>query len=111
IYPRASKYFTGSEATKDGIDTAHAQPAILRASLAGVRWFERLGVRPSAAAGHSMGEISALCWAGALTEASALEFATARGRIMSELGAPGTGMVSVNATLAEVAELIAGTDL
>ena len=111
VYPRASRYFNGSGATTDGIDTAHAQPAILRASLAGVRWLERLGVQPRAAVGHSMGEISALCWAGVSSEASALEFTTARGRIMSELGVRGTGMVSVNAPLTDAAELIAGTDL
>ena len=111
VFPRASKYFTDPGPTEDGADTTHAQPAILRTSLAGLRWLERLGVRPNAAVGHSMGEITALCWAGALTEASALELVTARGRIMSELGAPETGMVSVSARPAVVTDLIAGTDL
>lgn len=111
IFPRASKYFTDPGPAQEGVDTARAQPAILRASLAGLRWLERLGVQAKAAVGHSLGEITALCWAGAFTEDSALEFVTARGRIMSDLGAPGTGMASLSAGPAPVAELIAGTGL
>jgi len=111
IFPRASKYFTDPGPVQEGADTARAQPAILRASLAGLRWLERLGVQAKAAVGHSLGEITALCWAGALAEGSALEFVTARGRIMSDLGAPGTGMASLSAGPAAVAELIAGSGL
>ena len=111
IFPRLGQYFTGPRPVEKDTDTAYAQPAILRASLAGLRWLERLGVRASAAVGHSMGEITALYWAGALTEANALDLVTARGLIMSELGAQETGMVSVSAGSATVAGLIAGTDL
>jgi enediyne polyketide synthase len=111
IFPEARPFVQGIATTGDGTDTAHAQPAVLRASLAGLRWLDRLGVRASAAVGHSLGEITALCWAGALTEASALDLVTRRGLIMSRLGARTTGMASVPASPGTVAELIAGTRL
>ncbi|GAB3974333.1 hypothetical protein GCM10029978_055710 [Actinoallomurus acanthiterrae] len=64
-----------------------------------------------AAAGHSLGEITALHWAGALTEPDTVALVTARGRIMADAGAHGTGMLSVAAPRDVVASLIVGTDL
>src|SRR5439155_25990081 len=76
---------------------------------AGLRWLAGLGVVADAAVGHSLGEITALCWAGALSETEALALATMRGRIMAETARPGTGMVTVIAEPGRVAELIAET--
>ena len=45
--------------------------------------------------GHSLGEISALAWSGALERGAALELATVRGRIMAEHGTPGGTMLRV----------------
>ncbi|MEV5830917.1 SDR family NAD(P)-dependent oxidoreductase [Spirillospora sp. NPDC052242] len=95
----------------DRLDTAVAQPAIVRASLAGLRWLARIGVDADAATGHSLGEITALCWAGALTGEDAVRLAAARGRAMADAGEPGMGMVSLAASPTTVAELIAGTRL
>jgi enediyne polyketide synthase len=93
------------------VDTAVAQPATFRASLAGLHWLRRLGVEASGAVGHSLGEITALCWAGAFTETDALDLVTFRGRVMSELGTSGTGMASIAAPAEVVVRLIDGTDL
>lgn len=77
--------------------TAFAQPAIFVASMA--TWRERAaglsGVR--AMAGHSLGEISALVAAGALTVDHALRLVVLRGRLMAEAAAenPGGGMVAL----------------
>ncbi len=90
-----------------GTDTA--QPAIVHASLTGLSTLRELGVEAAAAVGHSLGEITALCWAGALSEAEALALATARGRIMAETAAPSTGMMTLVAGPDVVADLIAGT--
>ncbi|WP_283134068.1 type I polyketide synthase [Rhizohabitans arisaemae] len=79
------------------LDTAVAQPAILHASLTGLRVLDLLGVTADAGVGHSLGEITGLVWAGALTEEDAGVLVRERGRIMDELGRPGTGMVSVGA--------------
>ncbi|RVX39779.1 enediyne polyketide synthase [Nonomuraea polychroma] len=92
-------------------DTAVAQPSIVRASLAGLKWLAKLGVRAEAAVGHSLGEITALHWAGALSETDLLDLVTRRGRLMSELGTPGSGMVSIAASAASVAEFIDDTSL
>ena len=74
--------------------TAYAQPAIVCASLA---LWEGAG-RPDAAffAGHSLGELSALAAAGALSPADAVRLAVVRGRLMQEAGgrAPG-GMMAL----------------
>jgi enediyne polyketide synthase len=82
-------------ADADGVHTAVAQPAILAHSLAGLRLLDRLGIRAGVALGHSLGEIAALAWAGALDTGSALRLAAARGRAMAETGGEGGSMASV----------------
>jgi enediyne polyketide synthase len=42
-----------------------------------------LGIEARVALGHSLGEISALSWAGALSSGAAIELAALRGRVMS----------------------------
>ncbi|HEV2999319.1 MAG TPA: SDR family NAD(P)-dependent oxidoreductase, partial [Solirubrobacteraceae bacterium] len=79
----------------DTVETAFAQPAIVRASLAALRVLAELGIEAEAAVGHSLGELTALAWAGAVDEEAVLRIATARGRAMSELGEPGGAMASV----------------
>ena len=66
--------------------TQDAQPAIVAASMLGLAWLESLGVRVRTALGHSLGEISALAWSGALTPDAAVELASMRGQLMAELG-------------------------
>jgi enediyne polyketide synthase len=109
VLGEADRYFGG--ATEGTTDTSVVQPAVFQASMAGLRWLERLGVKAAAAVGHSVGEITALCWADSISERDALDLVTTRGRIMAELGAPGTGMLSLAAAPAAVIDLIAGTDL
>jgi len=91
-------------------DTAQAQPAVLRQSLAALAWLRRLGVPAEAAVGHSLGEIAALCWAGAIEPAAALALAEQRGRLMALHGADGTGLTGVRADGAAVAELLVGIE-
>ena len=78
-----------------GDSTRFAQPAIFCASIAG--WMELSGrVRPTALAGHSLGELGALVAAGALDPLSGLELAVRRGELMAvaETGEP-EGMLAV----------------
>jgi len=65
-------------------DTAVAQPAVVTSSLAGAAVLEQCGVVAEVAVGHSLGELTALRWAGALDDASLLELARARGRAMAD---------------------------
>lgn len=68
--------------------TANAQPAILLVSIA---FFEALGVRPAAVAGHSLGEYSALVATGSLDLDDALRIVHQRGRFMQEAVPEGRG--------------------
>ncbi|MFL6262406.1 MAG: SDR family NAD(P)-dependent oxidoreductase [Thermoanaerobaculia bacterium] len=90
----------------DGVHTAVAQPAILAHSLAGLRLLDRLGVRAGVALGHSLGEIAALCWSGALDAGSALRLAAARGQAMAEAGGEDGAMASFGADAATVQALL-----
>ncbi|MBO4205932.1 type I polyketide synthase [Micromonospora echinofusca] len=92
---------------RDGeVATEQAQPAVVRSSLAGVAWLDALGCRPVAATGHSLGEISALVWAGALSAADGLALAAARGRLMAEHGLPGSTMASLATDVGQTRQLI-----
>jgi [acyl-carrier-protein] S-malonyltransferase len=89
--------------------TAFAQPAIFCASLAA--WTRvRDRIDPSAMAGHSLGEITALTAAGAIDELDALKLVVLRGRLMAESGAAnggGTMLAVLKGTPARAAALAA----
>jgi enediyne polyketide synthase len=91
--------------------TATAQPSIFRASLAALRWLDRLGVRAGAAVGHSLGEIAALVWAGCLSTEDADRLVRERGRVMETFGPSGTGMVGIVADVPTAHGLCEGTGL
>ena len=67
--------------------TENSQPAIVLASLAVREALRAEGFESSGAAGHSLGEYSALVDAGVLTADDALRAVTARGKLMAEAGA------------------------
>lgn len=91
--------------------TAEAQPRIHRASMEALRWLDRLGVRPVAAVGHSLGEFAALVWAGCLSAEEAARLVSERGRVMNRDGAANTGMVSVGVDEAGARALCEDTGL
>jgi [acyl-carrier-protein] S-malonyltransferase len=75
--------------------TENAQPALLTTSIAVARVLEAEGgMVPEVAAGHSLGEWSALVAMGAIGFADALRAVRARGRFMQEAVAPGVGAMS-----------------
>ncbi|MDD3641844.1 MAG: ACP S-malonyltransferase [Candidatus Krumholzibacteria bacterium] len=74
-------------------ETRNAQPAILLCSVVVARILsEEAGVEPAIAAGHSLGEYSALACVGALEWTDALRIVRRRGELMYEAGLrqPGT---------------------
>lgn len=94
------------ETELDPRETSVAQPAIATASLAGLRVLRSLGIEGRAALGHSLGELSALCWTGAWDEDALLRVATARGRAMSELGDATGSMASLKIDADEAGALV-----
>jgi enediyne polyketide synthase len=94
-----------------GVPTGIAQPAIATASCAALRLLARFGIRGDVAIGHSLGELTALHWAGAFDETSLIGIAGARGRAMAELKTEEGAMASVRASAQEVEALISGTSL
>ena len=84
--------------------TEFTQPALLVSSIAAWKLFEPVGIKPIAAAGHSLGEYSALVAVGGVTFRDAVGLVQKRGRYMSEAVAPGTGLVA--ALLGLTAEVV-----
>jgi [acyl-carrier-protein] S-malonyltransferase len=74
--------------------TTNAQPALLFMGVGLALLLARHGVRPAAAAGHSVGEYTALCVAGALEPETAVRTVTERGRAMAGAAPPGTSSLA-----------------
>jgi [acyl-carrier-protein] S-malonyltransferase len=87
--------------------TENTQPAILTVSIAAYRALEKRGVTPDFAAGHSLGEYSAVVAAGGLDFAEAVKIARGRGRYMQEAVPAGQGAMAAILGLppSEVAEV------
>ncbi len=81
-----------------------AQPAIVIHSLIWSRTLSNLGLAPSVALGHSLGELSALAVAGGMDAASVIDLASARGEAMSR--AADGSMAAVAASEEQVRELL-----
>ncbi len=93
-FPLSRLCFDGPEDTLR--QTNNAQPAIMAVSLACLEAAREAGLlsrlRPAIAAGHSLGEYTALVAAGALEADDGLRLVRERGRLMQEAGeaSPGT---------------------
>lgn len=81
---------------KEQLDlTTNTQPVMLTAGIACYRaWMAETGLVPAAAAGHSLGEYTALVAAGALSLADALPLVRFRAQAMQEAVPVGTGAMS-----------------
>jgi len=97
--------FEGPEA--DLALTANTQPAVLTASVAAAAACAERGLRPALAAGHSLGEYSALVVAGALRLADAVRVVRRRGELMQAAVPVGTGaMAAIMGVGADVVEQV-----
>jgi [acyl-carrier-protein] S-malonyltransferase len=75
--------------------TENTQPAILTTSVAALKVLQsEKGIDPQFAAGHSVGEYSALVASGALTFAEAVQTVRLRGRFMQEAVPVGVGAMA-----------------
>jgi [acyl-carrier-protein] S-malonyltransferase len=74
--------------------TENTQPAILAASIAILRPLERRGLVATAAAGHSLGEYTAITAAGGFELRDAVALVQKRGRYMQEAVPAGAGLMA-----------------
>lgn len=81
--------------------TQYTQPAVFAVGLAAYDYLTSLGVTPLAVAGHSVGELTALCAMGSITRDQAVGLVAERGRLMAS--APGAGSMAAIAGLERAA--------
>jgi enediyne polyketide synthase len=92
----------------DGISTRLMQPAVVVASLSALKVLRHLGIAAEAAIGHSLGEITALHWAGGFDEETLLHVARVRGAAMADLGSPTGAMLAIAASWRDVQQMLEG---
>ncbi|GAA2997942.1 type I polyketide synthase [Actinokineospora diospyrosa] len=88
-------------------DTANAQVAIVATQVALLRLLAAWGIRPDLVAGHSVGELTALHAAGAITLPDLMRLTAHRGRLMQGMPSSG-GMAVVHADPRTVHSALAG---
>ncbi|MDF1563271.1 MAG: SDR family NAD(P)-dependent oxidoreductase [Deltaproteobacteria bacterium] len=114
IYPPAAFDPEAAKRQRRAVtDTRVAQPALGLVDLAAFRLLGSLQLDPAMVAGHSYGELAALCAAGALEPEDLLELSRARAEAILEAAEssedPGT-MAAVGASADVVAAALAGND-
>ena len=94
------------------VRTEYTQPAIFVHSVIIDAILKKAGIRPDMAAGHSLGEYSALVSAGVLDFESGLQAVKLRSRLMQKCcdDYPGTMAASVGLSFEEVGKAIADVD-
>lgn len=108
MFPEVDHFVTkaeSAEAKEQLMATQFAQPIICLTSLVIGKYLQSLGVQPKQVFGHSLGELSALHFAGVFSEESLIKLACLRGLAMSKAKSGGT-MASIGADETVVADLI-----
>ncbi|HEY3579272.1 MAG TPA: type I polyketide synthase, partial [Pyrinomonadaceae bacterium] len=103
LYPSAER---AGEASEQLTQTQLTQPALFVIEYALARLWMRLGVRPAALIGHSIGEYVAACMAGLFTLEDALQVVVERGRLMQQ--APHGAMLAVPLSEKELSSRLNG---
>lgn len=93
-------------------DTRVAQSALGVVTLGTLKVLQYFGITPGAFAGHSYGELAALCAGGCITEEDLYYLSALRGNLMSEqAGKDKGGMLAVHADISTVSKLISNNSL
>ena len=93
---------------EDLILTVNLQPAVTAVNLACLTALNKAGVSPSAVAGHSLGEYSALTSAGVINRYDALRLVKKRGELMhrESLANPGAMAAVMGMEIEKVADIV-----
>lgn len=83
------------EGTREELaDTANTQPSLYTVNLAAAAALSEAGIVPDCVAGFSLGELSALAYAGAMTVEDGLQLTMKRGRLMADAAAQTSGIMA-----------------
>jgi acyl transferase domain-containing protein/NAD(P)-dependent dehydrogenase (short-subunit alcohol dehydrogenase family) len=108
IYPPTPFYPDTAAQQEASLRTTQvAQPAIGAVSLGALRLLESFGLRADATAGHSYGELTALCAAGLLDETAFHSLSRLRGSLMAAGDHDKGSMLAVSAPLSAIEQLLA----
>ena len=93
-------------------DTANTQPCLYTVNLAAAMARKERGVTPACLAGFSLGELSALAFAGGMSPEEGLRLTITRGRLMADEAGryPGAMAAVIGLTAADVEALCAETE-
>ena len=105
IYPVARRALDSGFA-QELTKTQHAQPALGAVALGNADVLGMFGVRADCAAGHSYGELAALCYSGMLARGDFAELSVLRGRLMGEGAGDRGSMCAVMAGYDALSEII-----
>ncbi len=112
VFPPPAFENTATEAQSQRLTaTEWAQPGIGVCSLATLSVLQMVGVQPAVVGGHSFGEVTALCAAGAIDEASLVAIARQRGELMRDASAIPGAMTAVPRPIEEVRPLLSDSDV
>ncbi|WP_020670849.1 SDR family NAD(P)-dependent oxidoreductase [Amycolatopsis nigrescens] len=112
-FPVADEIFrlAGLPSDGDQVATEVAQPRIVTGSLAALRVLRRLGIEASTVTGHSLGELTALHWGGAMDEQQVLRLARIRGAVMATASDGGGAMAGIAAEPGLTGDLIGDAEV
>ena len=94
-----------------GVPTELVQLSVVAASVAGLRAMALLGIEAEFGIGHSVGELTALHWAGALDEQAVLALARRRGEVMTEHATAEGAMANIEADEQAFSRIVDGEDV
>jgi acyl transferase domain-containing protein/NADP-dependent 3-hydroxy acid dehydrogenase YdfG len=107
IYPPADFAAGAAQRQAERLkDTAVAQPALAAVSFGAWRILQEFGVQPDAVAGHSFGELTALCVASRLGPEQFMRVARLRGQLMANVTGNRSGMLAVGLSAGEAETLL-----
>ncbi|WP_367138233.1 SDR family NAD(P)-dependent oxidoreductase [Saccharothrix sp. HUAS TT1] len=109
----AEEVFDGAGLPTEGdqVATEVAQPRIVAGSLAALKVLRELGIEAQTAVGHSLGELTAVHWGGAINASRVLSLAAERGRVMASASKGGGAMAGLATDPRRALELAAGEDV
>ncbi len=112
LYPRPAFYTNaGQDAINALQKTEHAQPALGTVSLGALRVLQVLGLEAEGFAGHSYGELTALCAAGVISSEDLFKLSKLRGQLMAAGEGDRGSMLAVSAPLADIENLLKAENL